>query len=164
MITEQPFLPLFFNTEDEDLWEKLKKFPIEKRAELTKHALRELFRGYPELLIAPSCDDRVEAIEGAELSIIAEVDDDGDGVTGRTAGLEGIGESDEGNDVCEDEEHGDDFEEPPGQLEFSLESLFEMSPAEVKPNPVQNLLSIIGKEEDEEVLRLFRRSEEHKEE
>lgn len=146
MITEQPFLPLFFNTEDEDLWEKLKKFPIERRSELTKHALRELFRGYPELLIAPSCEDRVEAIEGAELSVITEVDEvflveDGDGVTDRTAGLEGI-----------------------GQLEFSLESLFEMSPAEVKPNPVQNLLSIIGKEEDEEVLRLFRRSEEHKEE
>lgn len=146
MITEQPFLPLFFNTEDEDLWEKLKKFPIEKRAELTKHALRELFRGDPELLTAPSCDDRVEVLEGAELSIIAEGDevlrvDDGDGVTDRTAGLEEI-----------------------GQLEFSLESLFEMSPAEVKPNPVQNLLSIIGKEEDEEVLRLFRRSEEHNEE
>ncbi|AHF08548.1 hypothetical protein [Desulfitobacterium metallireducens] len=142
MSTEQSFLHLFFNTEDEDLWEKLRNLPAEKCSEFTKMALREFFQAHPDLM-------------QTKLSATAVADE---------VLKEGTVGVDEENGVSVNENSGDDFEDFPEPVEFSLESLFELNPVEVIPDPVQNLLSIIGKEEDEEVLRLFRRTDEHKEE
>jgi hypothetical protein len=146
MIAGQPFLPLFFNTEDEDLWLKLQKLPAEKRSEVTKQALREFLQDHSDLIQASSEDVLIhdEVFQGdAENDVIDKKED---------------------QVICENDEQEDVLYESPRQVEFSLESLFEMSPVEAKPDPIQNLLSIIGEEEDEEVIRLFGRANDDKEE
>lgn len=142
MITEQPFLPLFFNTEDADLWGELQKLPAEKRSQVTKQALREFFQDHLDLNQASSEDFRVNRVETHESLI----------------GLEEVLEEDKEykQEILEHDENNDNGE----HVVFSLESLFETSPAEAQPDPVKNLLSIIGEEEDEEVIRLFRRTNE----
>lgn len=111
MIMENVFGPLFLNTEDEALWNTLKKLPTERCVELTIKALHEYFQNHPEML--PVLSDDAKAVDT----------------------------------------------DTSGQSEFSLESLFEMNPSEAKPDlksdPVNNLLTVIGEEEDEDVLRFF---------
>ncbi|MEA4901096.1 hypothetical protein [Desulfitobacterium sp.] len=116
---------LFFHTEDEALWNTLKKLPTERCVELTIKALREYFQNHPEML--PVLSDDAKAVDmDHELYSKEAVIDKADA---------------------------------PGQSEFSLESLFKMNPSEAKPNPksdpVNNLLTVIGEEEDEDVLRFF---------
>lgn len=121
MITEQPFLPLFFNPEDEKLWEQIQKLPPEKRAETVKQALYEFFQIHFDLQ-----SDKVIASEQVPLEL-----------------------------ASDDEEDEEPLTQSVTENELSLESLFEASPQAQKPDPLKNLLSVIGEEDDEEVLKLL---------
>lgn len=124
MMTEQPFLPLFFNSEDKEIWEQLQKMPPEKRAETVKQALHEFFQ--------------------ARLEIQAERAEDSSALNSEQAVL---------NDGEQEEEQL--YTEALPENELSLESLFDASPQEIKPDPLKNLLSVIGEEDDEDVLNLL---------
>lgn len=151
MMTEQPFLPLFFNSEDEDLWTQLQKFSPEKRCEITKQALHEFLQDHPGLILL---GQSVSELPFSELTSskdvkAKEVKEFAGNVTEEKGDLRSEKEIlDEGD--CSTGREGLNVQE-----EFSLESLFEVSTVETRPDPLQNLLSIIGEEEDEEVICLL---------
>lgn len=124
MITEQPFLPLFFNPEDGEIWEQLQKLPPEKRTETVKQALHEFFQTHSEFQ--------------AENMISSELVSSGNTSASPNSPLT-INNVD--LDVTENE--------------LSLESLFEASPQAIKPDSLKNLFSVIGEEDDEEVVKLL---------
>lgn len=125
MMSEQPFLLLLFNDEDQDLWDRLQTLPPEKRSNIVKQALRMFLNTNNEI---------------SHINMKSHKD------------IENIRMGDT-NTSEERINHSLDAPEP---IELSLESLFEVSPLETKPDPVQNLLSIIGEEDDEAVICLFR--------
>lgn len=165
MTNEQPFLPLFFTTEDADLWGKLQKLPAEERSKVTKQALREFFRDHTDLSQTFPEDIRFNEVDNDKETALNQTAEDNE--LFRFMGKEDTSKDnsfDKGQDTLENEEIEDDQDESPAQVAFSLESLFEISPIEAKPGPVKNLLSIIGEEDDEEVIRLLRRTNENEEE
>lgn len=123
MTTEQSFLPLLFNPEDEKLWEQLQKLPPEKRAETVKQALYEFFQIHLDVQ-AGSSREESNSVDSGELA-------------------------------SDDEEDEDPLTQSITENELSLEALFEASPQAIKPDPLKNLLSVIGEEDDEAVLKLL---------
>lgn len=158
MIREHPFLPLYFGVGDEELWALLQTLPPEKRVETAKLALKEFFERRPEFTLTPMGTS--EITEGAPVLEEAKVGDGAEIVS--AAEVEKTSDKEEAVVVEQDEEE-QGWEQarnnakndalPNGEL--SLESLFIPSEIEVRSDPVKNLLSIIGEEEDEEVLEFL---------
>lgn len=157
MIREHPFLPLYFGVGDEELWALLQTLPPEKRVETTKLALKEFFEKRSEFALTPMGTSEVTEgnliFEGAKVGNGAEI--------GSAAEAENTSVEEEAIDLEEQEQGREQARNhaknstvndalPNGKL--SLESLFITSEKEVRSDPVKNLLSIIGEEEDEEVL------------
>lgn len=63
MMSEQPFLPLYFEEEDDDLWQVLAAIKPENRARLVKAALRQAFLGS-----LPPAETRFEGTDSEDIS------------------------------------------------------------------------------------------------
>lgn len=148
MIREHPFLPLYFGVGDEELWALLQTLPPEKRVETTKLALKEFFEKRSKFALTPMGTSEVTG--GAPVLEEAKVGDGAEIVS--AAEVEKTSDKEEqARDHAKNSTVNDAL--PIGEL--SLESLFITSEKEVRSDPVKNLLSIIGEEEDEEVLEFL---------
>ncbi|WP_425800707.1 hypothetical protein ACHOLT_11400 [Desulfitobacterium sp. Sab5] len=134
-------MPLFFNPEDGEIWEQLQKLPPEKRTETVKQALHEFFQSHSEFQ-AENINFPLPNPAVTELSLHSETERAEESSTLNCEEL-----------ASNAEEHL--FLEAVSENELSLESLFEASPQAIKPDPLKNLLSVIGEEDDEDVVRLL---------
>lgn len=156
MITEQPFLPLFFDPEDEKLWEQLQKLPPKKRQETVKQALYEFFQIHLDVQA-----DQLMAFEQVPVEHAMNESCIPDAISVLCSNSETGSSREESNSVdsgelaSDDEEDEDPLAQSITKNDLSLEALFEASPQATKPDPLHHLLSVIGEEDDEAVLKLL---------